>query len=162
MEICTAEARKIYFDKNFKKLQYIVIGYKIRDKHFTELNILLNLIGFVIYKTYHLSEQKEKRLNVVNIFKHELFMFTCCNKKYSNSLLQKLISWFQKRKIFQLYIIYLNKCFVSLRQNLHVKDTYWNNHEAAVSSEVHIITNGMCNCGRKWRRKWTICRVALR
>ena len=93
MEICTAEIRTILFWKKLlKKLQYIVIGYKIRDKHYTELNILLNLIGFVIYKTYHLSDQKEKRLNVVNIFKHELFMYTCCNKNDSNSLLHKLIS----------------------------------------------------------------------
>ena len=51
--MCTLEFNFNKIGKYFKKPQYIVFGYKIRDEHYyTKLNTLLYLVGFVIYKTW--------------------------------------------------------------------------------------------------------------
>ena len=41
-------------------LKHIVLGYKIDDKNFFALNILITVVGFSIYKLYYISEQKTK------------------------------------------------------------------------------------------------------
>ena len=44
------------------------IGYKIDDKISLALNFLITVVGFSIYKSYYISEQKTKYINVYRIF----------------------------------------------------------------------------------------------
>jgi hypothetical protein len=39
-------------------LKHIVLGYKIDVKNYLALNILITVVGFSIYKSYYISEQK--------------------------------------------------------------------------------------------------------
>ena len=48
-----------YFEK------HIVLGYKIDDKNYLVLIFLITVVGFFIYKSYHLSEQKTKYINII-------------------------------------------------------------------------------------------------
>ena len=78
---------------NIRNLRYILLGYKIQDKNYRELNILLNIIGFVIYKTYHISEQKRKQVNIMCMFKKELYLYTQCDKTiHKNCILKTVIN----------------------------------------------------------------------
>ena len=52
-------------------LKHIVLGYKIDDKNYFALNILIKVVGFSIYKLYYISEQKTKYVNVYRIFVNE-------------------------------------------------------------------------------------------
>lgn len=59
-------------DLNFEiKLRHLVFGYKIADKDYFTINYLLTIIMFSIYKSYYLSEQKSKYVNVYQIFTKE-------------------------------------------------------------------------------------------
>ena len=57
--------------KEMKTLKHIVVGYKIGNKRFNSVNIILSLIAFTIYKSYHLSDRKLKQINVISLFKCE-------------------------------------------------------------------------------------------
>jgi hypothetical protein len=39
-------------------LKHIVLGYKIDDKNYLALNFLITVVGFSIYKSHHISEQR--------------------------------------------------------------------------------------------------------
>ena len=52
-------------------LKHIVLGYKIDDKNYLALNFLITVLGFSIYKSYYISEQKAKYINVYRIFVNE-------------------------------------------------------------------------------------------
>jgi hypothetical protein len=52
-------------------LKHIVLGYKIDDKNYLALNFLITAVGFSIYKSYYISEQKTKYINVYRIFVNE-------------------------------------------------------------------------------------------
>ena len=52
-------------------LKHIVLGYKIDDKNYLALNFLITVVGFSIYKSYYISEQKTKYINVYRIFVNE-------------------------------------------------------------------------------------------
>jgi hypothetical protein len=52
-------------------LKHIVFGYKIDDKNYLSLNVLITVVGFFIYKSYYISEQKTKYINVYRIFVNE-------------------------------------------------------------------------------------------
>jgi len=49
-------------------LKHIVLGYMIDDKNYLTLNFLLTVVGFSIYKSYYIPEQKTKYINVYRIF----------------------------------------------------------------------------------------------
>ena len=49
-------------------LKHIVLGYKIDDKNYLALNFLITVVGFSIYKSYNISEQKTKYIDVHKIF----------------------------------------------------------------------------------------------
>ena len=51
--------------------KHIVFGYKIDDKNYLGFNILITVVGFSIYKSYYISEQKTKYINVYRIFVNE-------------------------------------------------------------------------------------------
>jgi hypothetical protein len=54
-------------------LNHIVLGYKIDDTNYLALNILITVVGFTIYKSYYVSEQKTKYIDVHRIKLHKLF-----------------------------------------------------------------------------------------
>jgi hypothetical protein len=52
-------------------LKHIVLGYKIDDKNYLALNFLITVVRFSIYKSYFISEQKAKYIDVYRIFENE-------------------------------------------------------------------------------------------
>ena len=54
--------------QNFK---FLVIGYKISHPEYFFLNILLTLVGFLIYKAYFLSNNLTNHYDIYYIFKSE-------------------------------------------------------------------------------------------
>jgi hypothetical protein len=46
-------------------------GYKIDDENYLSLNFLITVVGFSIYKSYYISEQKTKYNDVFRIFANE-------------------------------------------------------------------------------------------
>ena len=63
---------------NFKKgdhvfnLETLVFSYKIYDQAYFDLNLLITLIFFSIYKAYYISNQKQKKVDIFNFFKDEV------------------------------------------------------------------------------------------
>ena len=60
----------------------IVFGYKIGDRHYNDINLIITLIGFSIYKSFYTSEQRTKSADIYNIFKKEfeLYFEQMCKK----------------------------------------------------------------------------------
>jgi hypothetical protein len=60
------------YKQNYMKYIYnlntISIGYKIDDKNYLALNFLITVLVFSIYKSYYISEQKTKYIDVYRIF----------------------------------------------------------------------------------------------
>jgi hypothetical protein len=52
-------------------LKHIVLGYKIDSKNYLALHFLITVVGFSIYKSYYISEQKTKYNDVYRIFADE-------------------------------------------------------------------------------------------
>ena len=46
------------------KLRHLIFGYKISDNNYYGVNYFITILGFSIYKSYYLSEQKTKNVNV--------------------------------------------------------------------------------------------------
>lgn len=53
-------------------LKHLVFGYKIFDNNYSEFNYFLSILSFSIYKSYYVSEQKTKNVDVFSIFIQEL------------------------------------------------------------------------------------------
>ena len=62
---------KIKLDNHIISLKSIVLGYKTNEIGYYELNYLLTIIIFTIYKSYCVSEHKKTHVNVYTIFKNE-------------------------------------------------------------------------------------------
>ena len=54
------------------KLKHLIFSYKISDKNYYGVNYFITILGFSIYKSYYLSEQKTKNANVYTIFIYEV------------------------------------------------------------------------------------------
>ena len=52
-------------------LKHIILGYKIDDQNYVALNVLIAVVGFSIYKSYYISKQKTKYIDVYRIFPNE-------------------------------------------------------------------------------------------
>ena len=80
-------------NKNMKKIYYIVIGYKIDNPEYININKILSLIGFSIYKTYFLSDSRNKKINCFSIFCQEFEEMSKCvdhNLRTSNDFERKV------------------------------------------------------------------------
>ena len=66
--------------------KHIVFGYKISDQGYNGFNYFLTIIGFCIYKSYYVSEQKLKFLDVYAMFIKELRRFMNENKTISQNV----------------------------------------------------------------------------
>jgi hypothetical protein len=53
------------------KLKHLIFGNKISDKKYYSVNYFITILGFSIYKSYYLSEQKTKNVNVYTNFIYE-------------------------------------------------------------------------------------------
>ena len=63
--------KKLKKIENIIRLQHLVFGYKIFDKEYFHLNYFLTILAFTIYKSYYVSEQKTKKIDVYLLFKNE-------------------------------------------------------------------------------------------
>jgi hypothetical protein len=54
--------------ENFVTLKHNVFGYKIFDKDYFDFNYFLTILGFSRYKSYYVSEQKIKQVNIYSLF----------------------------------------------------------------------------------------------
>jgi hypothetical protein len=57
---------------NILSLKSLILGYKTSDSCYKDVNILLNIIGFSIYKSYYVSDKRKENINIENIFSYEL------------------------------------------------------------------------------------------
>ena len=53
--------KKVNFEINIS-LKYLVLGYKIFDKEYFDFNYILTILGYSIYKSHKVSEQKTKAI----------------------------------------------------------------------------------------------------
>ena len=88
----TTAFKTLGYNKNFRRLEYIVIGYKIRYKEYKEINYLLSLIGFTTYKWFHLSKTRTKHIDITKIYINELNKKLLLNKYKNLPLLQRIIT----------------------------------------------------------------------
>ncbi len=49
----------------------MIFGYKVHDKEYFEINYFLTILSFSIFKSYYLSDQKNKEINVFKLFTSE-------------------------------------------------------------------------------------------
>ena len=56
--------------KDLRQLQYIVLGYKTPD--YSNINLLINVVSYSLYKSYLVSERRLKECNILCVFKNEL------------------------------------------------------------------------------------------
>lgn len=63
---------KCRFDKQMNNLQYLILGYKPGQENYNELNYILSLIGYSIFKAYCISENRKTYVDTMFIVKSEL------------------------------------------------------------------------------------------
>jgi hypothetical protein len=61
-------------------LKHLIFGYKISDNNYYGVNYFITILGFSMYKSYYLSEQKTKNVNVYKIFIYEFFSYVAYKK----------------------------------------------------------------------------------
>ena len=54
------------------KLKHLIFGYKISDNNYYGVNYFITILGFSMYKSYYLYEQKTTNVNVYKICIYEL------------------------------------------------------------------------------------------
>ena len=62
---------KCQINRPMNKLQYIVIGYKPGSNKYMEINLVLSLIGYAIFKAYCISDNRRKYIDVLFYVKLE-------------------------------------------------------------------------------------------
>ena len=70
-QILNQTFKKCKFSNSMKQLQYLVLGYKPNQVKYIDLNFILSLIGYGIFKYYCLSENRRKYLDPVYVVKYE-------------------------------------------------------------------------------------------
>ena len=56
----------------FNNMKYIVVGYKIEQKEYNCVNMVLSQICYCIYKTYFISDRRSKQINILNYLYFDL------------------------------------------------------------------------------------------
>ena len=75
-------------------MKHIVLGYKIDDKNYLALDFFITVVGFSIYKSYYISEQKTKYIDVYRIFVNEYIKRIKENKTLQKcTFLMKVINY---------------------------------------------------------------------
>jgi hypothetical protein len=82
------------FNETKITLKHIVLGYKIDDKNYLALDFFITVVGFSIYKSYYISEQKTKYIDVYRIFVNEYIKRIKENKTLQKcTFLMKVINY---------------------------------------------------------------------
>ena len=67
--------RHCHFSYSMKNLEYLIIGYKPGQEQYIELNNILTMIGYAVFKGYCLSENRKKYLDLVYLVKAEFLKY---------------------------------------------------------------------------------------
>ena len=62
----------LYIGDHVSNMESLVFGYKIYDQAYFDLNLLITLIFVSIYNAYYISNQKPKKVDIIDIFKDEV------------------------------------------------------------------------------------------
>ena len=54
----------LYIGDHAYNLETLVFGYKIYDQAYFDINLLITVIFFSIYKAYYISNQKQKKVDI--------------------------------------------------------------------------------------------------
>jgi hypothetical protein len=60
------------FSKKLVSLKSIVLGYRVDNNSYLEINYFLTIVGFSIYKSYYVSELRTKPVDIYALMKREL------------------------------------------------------------------------------------------
>ena len=58
--------------QKIKLLKNIILGYRIGNDSYTDVNLIFTILGFCIYKAYILSEYRAKYVDIFHIFHSEM------------------------------------------------------------------------------------------
>ena len=67
--------KKLNIGRHVINLKSIALGYKIHDKEYYGLNLLLTIISYTIYKVYYMSDKKIKVIQPLKILRQEIRTF---------------------------------------------------------------------------------------
>ena len=71
-------------------LKTIVIGYKIHDNAYNDINYFITIIFYTVFKSVYMSDYKQKHINVYALFRKEFFkqydIFSLTHRKPSRFL----------------------------------------------------------------------------
>jgi Gpi18-like mannosyltransferase len=71
----------------------LIVGYTIFDKEYVHQNYFLTILAFSIYKSYYVSEQRAKKIDVYLLFKNEFQGKMKENKQLGmNSLFKNILN----------------------------------------------------------------------
>lgn len=96
LELIQDTFAKCGFRRSIICLKSLVVGYKIGYAAYADINTILNLVGFCIYKCYYISEKRSTHVNILPIFIYEF------NELYSYKNLKSKITPFLK--LFRKYL----------------------------------------------------------
>jgi hypothetical protein len=77
-------------------LKHLIFGYKIIDNNYYGVNYFITILGFSIYKSYYLSEQKTKN---VNVYKNVIYQLNKRIDEIKNHSMNNSFSHAMKKKI---------------------------------------------------------------
>jgi hypothetical protein len=82
--------KKVNFEINIS-LTHLVFAYTIFDKEYFDLIYILTILGYSIYESYYVSEQKTKAKDVYSLCVRELrSRLNICKNIYANMLFNKI------------------------------------------------------------------------
>ena len=92
--------KKYRFAKSMKTLEYLVIGYKPNQSNYVELNNILSIISYSIFKSYCISENRKKYLDILYFAKAEVLKVFEISKvmKNESKLFEMFVEHFVYRK----------------------------------------------------------------
>ena len=93
-----------------KTLEYLVIGYKPNQSNYVELNNILSIISYSIFKSYCISENRKKYLDILYFAKAEVLKVFEISKvmKNESKLFRDVCGAFCLRKTVKL-VIFINQ-----------------------------------------------------
>lgn len=76
----------IGYGKHLLNVKCLVLGYKIDDNAYYDINELLTIVYFSIYKSYFQSNKRTKNISILSTFKKEITSYIEISKNPSKIL----------------------------------------------------------------------------
>jgi hypothetical protein len=128
----------LYIWDHVFNLESLVFGYKIYDQAYFDLNLLITLIYFSIYKAYYISNKKKKG-DIFKIFKDEV------NNVFDTNIFRQVKTWNFISKAH----VYLNSWYITWLQNscnvtwFHM----WRGKKSIIWNFItYIVVNSILTC----------------